>query len=82
MPGNGKRLRRLPLWRSQIGVLFATLFFVNNVTKEAVPEGPSDERSEECSADAVLHVWRRVSITAQPIEGQHCSARDRSGFYF
>ena len=42
---NGLHLRRFPVWRSQIGALFAFLSFANNVTKEAVPEGPK-ERSD------------------------------------
>ena len=46
---NVLRLRRLPVWRSQIGAAVAIRVFPHSVatavTKEAVPEGPK-ERSD------------------------------------
>jgi len=49
MASNGGRLRRLLVWRSQIGAVVANQFFLQSVatavTKEAVPEGPK-ERSD------------------------------------
>ena len=57
---NGKHLRRHPVRRSRIGAAVAIQVFLHSaatdVTKDGVPEGPSDERSEERSADALLYV--------------------------
>lgn len=59
LAANGKHLRRHPVRRSRIGAAVAIQFFLHSpatdVTKDAVLEGPRDERSEERSADAVLH---------------------------
>jgi hypothetical protein len=82
---NGLHLRRHPVRRSRIGAAVAIQVFLQSVatdvTKDAVPEGPSDERSEERSADAVLHVWRRAPITAKPLKGLKYSARHKQWFF-
>lgn len=66
MAANGLHLRRHPVRRSRIGAAVAIRVFSHSlataVTKGAVPEGPSDERSEERCADAVLPACGSLGI--------------------
>jgi hypothetical protein len=52
------------------------------VTKDAVPEGPSDERSEERSADAVLNDGSAPQ-SSEALQGQNIAhVIDRFCFFF